>query len=478
MSKPIRCILVEVVVNVADVETTRYFSNVGYVTNNTDALSNIPYLPIVRGGVSFTESLDLNTRASLSFGDIELSNENGVYDSWLNDVWVNRKIQVFIGDVKWRRADFRLIFDGIVDNIDSKNRNVLNIKIRDKLQRLNTSVTEEVLGGTSINEEVLRPLTLGECFNVSPLLVDAANLEYQYHVGITETIIEVRDNGVPVSFRSGNYTGTIRLLQNPYGTITCSVQGEVDGVYENTVAKLVKSLATNYGLIDERFTDDDIDLVNFNTFDTNNQQPVGIYLDSSTNVLTAINDLADSVGAQAVMSREGKLRLLKIELPPPGTPIDLTAYNMKEANLKIDKRIPVKAAIKIGFCKNWTVQPDLQTGIPQEHKDFFSEEWISRTSSDAAVATKYKLDIDPDQKDTLLLDEPEAQAEATRLLNIYKVPRTVLSFDGFAELMELQLGDPVTLTHDRFGLDGGVTGMVIKIQIDWLKYKVKVGVLI
>lgn len=473
----IRCILIEVVVNVSAVETTRYLSTVGYVTESTDTPANEPYLAIVSGGIKFTESLDLNSSAALSFGDIELSNHNGIRDAWLDDVWVNREVKVFLGDVRWDRADFRTIFDGIVEDIDSKKRDVLNIKILDKLQRLNTPVTENTLGGTTINQDVIVPVLLGECFNVSPLLTDETTLEYQIHDGAIEDVIEVRDNGVPASITKDIANGKFTLDESPAGTITVSGQGDKPATYENTVADLVENLATNYGKASEQFTAGDIDATNFSTFDTANPQPVGIYISDRVNVLTAINDLADSVGAQAVMSRAGQLRLLKIELPPSGTPIDLTAYDMKESNLYVSSRVPVQSAIKIGFCKNWTVQTDLVTGIPQEHKDFFSEEWVSKTSNDAAVATKYKLDNEPEQKDTLLLDDTDATAEATRLLTLYKTPRTEYSFDGYANLIELELGDPVTITHDRYGMSGGVTGMVVKLQIDWLKFQVKVGVL-
>jgi len=474
----IRCILVEVVVNVSDIETTRYLSTTGYLTSPDDSQQNIAYLPIINGGVKFTESIDLESKASLSFGDVELSNVNGQYDLWLDDVWVNREIKVYIGDVRWRRFDFRLIFDGIVDDIASKRRDVLNISIRDKLQRLNAPATDVVLGGTSINEEVLIPNTLGECFNVMPLVSDQATLEYQVHDGAIEDIIEVRDNGVPVLITKDLDNGKFTLNQSPAGTITASVQGDKPVTYEKTIAPLVENLAKNYGKVGEQFTDDDIDKANFSAFDIANPQPVGIYISSRINTLTAINQLAESVGAQAVMSRAGKLRLLKIELPPTGTPIELSARDMAESNLKISKRVPVRAAIKIGFCKTWAVQPDLQTGIPQEHKDYFEDEWIWRTSTNTAVATKYKLDVEPEQKDTLLLDDVDAETEAARLLELYETPRTFYSFDGYSNLIEFELGDTVTLTHDRFGLSEGATGMVTKLQIDWLTFKVKVEVIV
>jgi len=450
-----------------------YLSTVGYV----DAERS--YLPLISGGINFTESLDLESKASLSFGDIELNNQNGIIDSWLDEIWTNKEATVFVGDVVWDRADFRAVFSGVIDSIDSKSRDKLNISVRDKLQRLNTPMSDTALGGASINKDNLLPVIQGECFNIQPMLIDASLQKYQVHNGAIEDIIEVRDNGYPVAYVADLSTGTFTLVENVYGTITCSVQGDkITGTYNNTVATLIENTATNYGNIDKRFTVSDIDTTNFSDFDLLHTQPVGIYMPSRINVLDVINQFADSVGAQAVMSREGKLRLLKIDFPPSGASIDITAYDMKERSLKISKRIPVRAAIKLGYCKNWTTQPDLQTGIPEEHKVFFSDEWIYKVSSDALVATDYLLDTEPTQKDTLLLDDTDADTEASRLLDIYSTQRTIYEFEGFANLIELVLGDTVALTHDRFGLGNGKDGIVVKLQIDWLKFTVRVGVMV
>ena len=44
-------------------------------------------------------------------------------------------------------------------------------------------------------------------------------------------------------------------------------------------------------------------------------------------------------------------------------------------------------------------------------------------------------------------------------------------------LMLVELGDTWTLTHARFGLAAGKTGLVVSIERDWLKGRATVGVL-
>jgi len=479
----IRCVLVEAVANVATVDTTRYLSTKNYA----DTVAGRIYDPIVNAeSVQLIERMSLDNSPSMSFGDIEIYNMDGALDSWLTDIWVNKSITVLVGDVRWARADFTTIFSGTIDDIDSRSRDTLNIKVRDKLQRLNTPITETTLGGTSVNKNELLPLCFGECFNISPLLINPSTLEYQVHEGAgigadkIESIIEVRDNGVPVSFTySASLVKTkFTLATQPFGQVTASVQGFKDvSTWINTVSLIVQAIVTKYGGVN-KFTSGDLDTVQLAAFEAANTQPVGMYVESRENTLSICNKIAASVGAQLVMSRLGLLQLLKIELPASGTAFEIDTNDIIENSLSISQKLPVKAAFKVNYDKNWTVQEGLQTGIPEDHKDMYALEWMSDTAEDATVKTNYALDSEPVAIDTMLLTEADATTEATRLLNLYKTPRFVVTFTGTARLMELTLGQRVTLTYPRFGLDAAKEGQVIGLSIDWSNHTVKCEVIV
>jgi len=479
----IRCVLVEAVANVATVDTTRYLSTKNYA----DTVAGRIYDPIVNAeSVQLIERMSLDNSPSMSFGDIEIYNMDGALDSWLTDIWVNKSITVLVGDVRWARADFTTIFSGTIDDIDSRSRDTLNIKVRDKLQRLNTPITETTLGGTSVNKNELLPLCFGECFNISPLLINPSTLEYQVHEGAgigadkIESIIEVRDNGVPVSFTySASLVKTkFTLATQPFGQVTASVQGFKDvSTWINTVSLIVQAIVTKYGGVN-KFTSGDLDTVQLAAFEAANTQPVGMYVESRENTLSICNKIAASVGAQLVMSRLGLLQLLKIELPASGTAFEIDTNDIIENSLSISQKLPVKAAFKVNYDKNWTVQEGLQTGIPEDHKDMYALEWMSDTAEDATVKTNYALDSEPVAIDTMLLTEADATTEATRLLNLYKTPRFVVTFTGTARLMELTLGQRVTLTYPRFGLDAAKEGQVIGLSIDWSNLTVKCEVIV
>lgn len=463
-----------------EVDTTvpRYLSTVAYTTLPTDSPANRVYSPVVSGGVAFTETLPLDGSATLSVGDIELNNDDGLLDSWLDDIWVNKPIRIYIGDVSWVRADFRLIFTGIVDNINSRAANRLNISLRDKLQRLNTPVSETLLGGTTPNKDRLIPLCFGEVHNVEPLLVDPATLKYKVHGSAIERLIEVRDNGAPVSVNESLVDGTFTLVAQQAGTITCSVQGDKPTTYSNRIADTITRLVTGYGKVSDRLTTADIDTAQFAAFNTAHPQPVGVYLNDRSNVIEVCQQLASSVGAQISMSREGLLRLLKITLPATGTPLVVTPSDYVAKSLEIKERVDVKAAIKVGYCKNYTTQTGLNTGLPASHKDLFMQEYLSVTAKNQSVADTYKLNTEPVQTDTLLLTESDATAEANRLLTLWQQPRTVYKFVGYSHLLTVPLGQALTLVSPRFGLSEGKTGIVVGIQSDWVSRRVTIEVLI
>lgn len=222
----IRCILVEVDIDLAGGGSlTRYLSNQTFVTSASDTPANLAYQARIVGGIKYSRSLSLEGQVSLSFGDIEINNIDGTLDSWVDDYWVNQTVRIYLGDVTWARNDFRLMFSGITTGIDMRKRDRLNIKISDALQRLNVPVSEVKLGGSTSRSDELLPLCFGECHNITPVLTDSTINEYMVHNGEIEGILEVRDNGVPVSFTSTPATGKFRLSASPAGTVTCSVQG-------------------------------------------------------------------------------------------------------------------------------------------------------------------------------------------------------------------------------------------------------------
>ncbi|WP_312554487.1 hypothetical protein, partial [Massilia sp.] len=360
-------------------------------------------------------------------------------------------------------------------------RSKLLLKLRDKLQRLNTALTEAKLGGETEQKDALIPFAIGQVSNITPLLVDQATLTYRYHCAAAEGVIgnEARDNAAPVGMTSNPLAGTVTLESMPAGAVTLSVKGDNGAGYCDTAAMMVKRMATAYGKAADRFTDADLDLDNIAAFDAAHPQPMGLYATERLNVLTACQMLLGSVGAQLVMSRLGKLRLIQLALPGTGAPFAIRPEHMVDGTLQPTGRTDVVGAVKLGFAKNWTVQ-DAGTlaNVPEVHKSLFADEWLTTTKTDAATLATYRLNAEPVQVDTMLLTRADADAEAQRRLDLWKVPRTTYEFDGVPELLQLELGQAVTVFSPRFGMAAGVSGIVISLAPDWDTGRVNVGFLV
>lgn len=495
-----------------------YLSSVGYLLSD----SLVSFDPVINNSIRFTESLSLNGGASMSYGDIEINNFNGELDNWLDSsqyIWVNRSVQIYVGDPSWTAnnisdfitSKFFLVFDGIIANIDSRKRETLNIVLRDKLERLNTPININTLGNYGTwqgpepypNKDQLKPLVFGEVHNIEPTLIDPSQYEYIVNNGDTEQIIEIRDNGVPV-YTSGatgvigavellggavlNLTnGTFELTESPYGTITTSVQGikkrinlttgALENVYENNIAKIVALIVTQYGDASYKLTASELDLPNFTTF-SNNTQPVGIYIPDRENVINVCQALVESIGGQLFMNRLGKLQILRLFEYTSDPVVTITDADILHHSLSISERTEVLSAVSINCVKNWTVQTGVLTDIPINHKALFEESYTTSTSEDSTTTTLYRLNGKPEPKESLLIRKADADAETARLVNHFKVPKTVYKFIGTSKLMSIKLGQQVTLTHNRFNLQAGKTGQVISISPDLLNAKIEIEVII
>lgn len=493
----IRIAIVQVQAIVSGTLTTRYLST------NPVTVDGTVYLPIITSTITIDESISTDYNASIGFGDIEIANHTGAYDSWLNDIWVNKSVKVYVGSMPQAGAtstitDFELVIDGLVDDIDSKNRSSLNLKIHNKLEKINTSVSEMLLGNyyqgnivaetTYVNQyrNNLKPIVFGEVHNITPLLTDPTMLEYMVSPEAVEQIIEVRDNGVPVAFTQTGATiaipaGSFRLLKNPIGTITCSVQGikktiniaaaTTSATYTNTASNTIATILKLWG---QTLDYTELDSTSFAALGS---QYVGVYVTDRQNVLALCQDIAKSCGLIITTTRTGKVKLVELDIPASAT-ISITNSDIFLNTMQISQKLDVVGGVKLGYAKNWTVQNNLLTAIPQQHKDMYAVEWLESSQTDTTIRTNYSVTVEPQLENSYLVDKTQADAVAAKKLNLFKAQRKIITMTCTAKMLSVQVGDAVTITADRFGLNSGVLGRVVSTKPDWLKGKIDIGVLI
>lgn len=476
----IKCILADIT-EVGNSPVSDFFlSNMAYYGNNQS------YNAAIIGGLSFGESLNTSGQASLSFGSLDFVNTGGIHDEYLQYVWSKRPIKVYLGDPSWPKDDFVLIFDGLVQDITAPSENTLSFTLFDKLQRLNDPISERTLADTSYSQNTLStilPQLFGEAFNLQPLLVDNGSTAglgqvYMVHDGEINGLIEVRDNGVPIAVTPANNSGTFTLLTKPFGTITCSAQGKTP--YTNTVSGIIKQLVTGYGTVENRFTNSEVSFDDF----TNNS-PVGFYCNERTNILDACNQLAKSLNANLIcpsivvtdgVVSNSKLRLVEIK-QPTGTPkYYLDDNNMVINSLSITQMFPVKPSVKLGYCKNYTVQANVSGGLNPASK--FDEQWLYVDQVNSTKKSLYRDSGSVTEEETLLITTTGAEAEASKRLTLWQDQRYIVSADYLPHLMFVQLGDTVQISSARFGLSSGKLGLVYSVTRNWTTGLVNIGVLV
>lgn len=477
-----RCLIAEVLVNHAGSEITRYLSTTGYTSEPADTPASQLYSGRITGSVSFTRRLDLQgSGGSIAFGDIELDNTDGALDDWPNDVWAGRVIKVYLGQVTWLKSSFELVFSGTVDDIVPKDRAHMSLKLRDILGPLNNTLSTATVGGTGDNKDALRPVCLGECFNVTPVLIDptVGGGEYAVHTASSiEGVIEVRDNGIAVASTVTVAAGKFSLTNARYGTITADVQGaKVSGVWRNDVGGLVEWIALGDVGDGNILTGGQIDATALTAFRAACAQPVGLYLNARANSLQIMQQLAASVGATVTTTYDGKLILVRVAF---GTPVGtIGTRQMVDGTFAPLSRPVIQGAVRLAGERNWTPQTSgLAGSLTSEQPQMFGDEYIYVTSSDAAVLANYSQSDTPAAVDTLLIVESDLTAESLRLLNLWKTPHTVYGFDGFPECFAWEIGETRTLTFPRFGMSAGVPALIVGIQHDWVKCRPRIEVLV
>lgn len=133
-----RIILVEAEAYSSAALVTRYMSNCPFVSAPSDVPANQAYDDCVLSIPQFSTRMSeqMSGQSTPAQGDIDIANENGDRDGWLNDAWGECSVKLYLGDKAWSKSDFRKILDGTIDHIYAKDQRTLALKIRGRQARI------------------------------------------------------------------------------------------------------------------------------------------------------------------------------------------------------------------------------------------------------------------------------------------------------------------------------------------------------
>ncbi len=438
------------------------------------------------------------------FGELVLANADGALDHLVDWGFDGREIVLAIGAPDAPPATHETVLRGTVDQPEFTWAEV-RFRIRDRLAEFrrplqptkyagSNALPAGVEGGDDLKGQP-KPLVYGRAQNMAPPCVNTARLIYQVHAGAVAAIGAVYDNGLALTAgaayasqtdmednapAAGQYRlwlagGMFRLGSSPAGQVTADVtQGATAA--DRTVAQILRALATGPGGI----ASGDVVDADVTALDAAAGAEVGLCVDREAELLAVMSQLAQSVGAWFGFDRLGRLRMGQLAAPAgvsvatiqaarPGDVATATTVDALEIE-RIATRESVPAfRVTLAYAPNWTVQTDGVAGaVTAERRAFLRQAYRSVTATDATVQTKHRLAAERAAV-SLIHDAAAAQAEATRLLDLFKVRRDLLRVRvawSTAEAALLDLGAVVTLRSTRFGYAAGRQMVVVGITYD------------
>lgn len=206
-----RCVLIvlqfvgKVAATGAQTTYNAFVSNMPYVTKPTDIYPNQIFDDCITQIPNFTRRMNeqLAGRSTQSAGDLIIANENGVRHTWKRMNWNGQPIVQYLGDPSWDFADFRVILNGVVDDVYDARERKIGFRISDKTALLQRDLMLATIGGSGPAANSVMPIAFGDVvFNISPVLEDAINLIYRLsatrQTSVTEYLSScerVRENG-------------------------------------------------------------------------------------------------------------------------------------------------------------------------------------------------------------------------------------------------------------------------------------------
>jgi len=459
---------------------TKYFSSHGFATLSTDTPANTHYEEGVVQPLFFNRNISDLNGLSISNGSIEINNLHGKFDSLLEGFSIDgREIKVLMGRPEWNRSQFGTLFQGSANSWEG-DLNSLTIDLRDGMHKINVEVqTNFYLGtggleGSNDLKGKRKPLCYGQVFNIPAIIVDTANLIYQVHDGKIQDVTSVYDRGVSLTkvssapslgeYRVSSSIGTFTLGGSPDGTVTADVQGDNSTSYITRTADIIERIVkTKSGLGSSK-----IDSTSFTQFNLDSTASIGIWISEERTIPDVLNELVSAVGGFTGFTKDDKLQIGILKDPESSTAKQTfkkqDILSIEQGTLPDDLH-PAVWRRQVGYQKNYRIQTDIAGSVASTKRSFIQEGWRIATKADALVKTRHLLAKDPLFVPALYINSSDAENEAQRLLDLYKVKRYLYTVI-IKQIGGLDLNDVVTVDYPRWNLNGGKKGRIVGISID------------
>lgn len=468
----------------------------GYASLPTDALPNQPFRGVLQT-FTFTRSImqsDIG-QFTTGTGSLVISNADATYDFLpLSYAIDGRPITVKIGrrDASYDEAFplAKVTASGWNIDVDS-----ITINLEDYSYKLNVPMQLNLYGGTGAADGTAdltgkpKPLCFGNPLNVTPVFLVPTLLIYQVHDGSAQSIDAVYDGGVPLtrgtdyatyallaaaSVAAGTYAtslanGLFKLGVAATDQVTADVKGDNSDGYIVTTADIVRwALKHRAELVDP----DDLYAASFDTVNASQPAPIDYFIgpDDSVTVAAFIQNIMGGIGGWGGHRLDGLFEV-RIFQAPTGNPVasfnrgDMLGGDIKRLPLP-DAYTPPRYRWQVPYQRCWTVQTSgLAGAITPARTAFVAESYRLATAISATIQTDHPFAQDPGPIQSYFSMEADAQAEANRLISLFKTTRAIYSMTVPRRALRRDMGDEILVTHPRFDLSQGRSMIVVETSV-------------
>lgn len=477
-------------------------------TRDTDSLPNTSFYGDLEKPLRHHRSIIDGSRIggmSSGYGEIVINNARGDYDAYANSL-DGAHVIVRMGQSGASFDSFVVLYDGLVDGAATVDEETLTLHIYDDNKRLEIPAAPNVYGGTSgIDGDAnckgkRKPLSLG-VLTVPPVLIDGANLVYQFNDGTSFAVYHVYDRGVelPVNATAdyasyaaliaatiipGRYAtclalGIIRLGAKPDGLITATVLGTASNGLVATYPTIGSAIQDTPSLVHYLITISGANIVvDFGSVvATAAAQPAqtGYWIgpDDNKTLRQVIDDMMYGILGWAGFRRDRTFDMGLVALP---TASPLASYT--EMDFFTLRRLPLPSVmsppprrIRAAYSRNWTQQTDIDATIDVNSattfKDPYSIAASTNSSLSAAILAAHPQAQDPDVWPSYFLNASEAVAFCNSALTLFGgAARSLFEVTLQADAYALNIGNTIQVTDDRYLLTGGKALALMSIDDD------------
>jgi hypothetical protein len=468
----------------------------GYATLPTDALPNQPFRGVLES-FSFSRSImqgDIG-QFTTGTGSLVISNADATYDFLpLSYAIDGRPITVKVGR---RDASYDECFP--LARVTASGWNIdtdaISIDLEDFSYKLEVPMQPNVYGGTGGADGGAdltgkrKPMVFGSAMNISAVPVVPSLLIYQVNDGPVQSVDAVYDRGAALtagsdyanyallaaaSITAGQYgtckaLGLFKLGVAANGTVTADVKGDNSDGYITSTADIVRwALRNRTSLVDPT----DLDVGSFDTVNAAQPAPIDYFIgpDDSLTVAAFIQNIMGGIGGWGGHRLDGTFEV-RIFHAPTGNPIaSFNRGDMLEGDIKReplpDAYRPPRYRWRVPYARSWTVQDDLAGSVTAAHKAFVAEQYRLAEATSATIQLDHPFAQDRDPVQAYFSEKDAAQAEAERLINLFKTTRAIYRMTVPRRALRREMGDEIEVTHPRFDLSQGRAMIVVETKVN------------